>query len=87
QYSRYTYPYSIEYRINDINEQIRIRELDGIIHYSQAFCSRQLDDLIFRKKLDLPILTIEADRPGSLSPKNHVKLEAFIDSLLKLKKT
>jgi benzoyl-CoA reductase/2-hydroxyglutaryl-CoA dehydratase subunit BcrC/BadD/HgdB len=85
QYTSYTYPYSIEYRIKDIEEQIEIRKLDGIIHYSQAFCSRQLDDMIFRKKLDIPILTIEADRPGSLEPKNAVKLEAFVDSLVRLK--
>jgi len=86
QYLKYTYPYSIDYRIKDINEQIIERELDGLIHYSQAFCSRQLDDLIFRKKIDKPILTIEADKPGKINPKNVVKIEAFIDSLIKHKK-
>jgi len=86
QYTKYTYPYPIDYRIMDIQEQIELRRLDGIIHYSQAFCSRQLDDLIFKKRLKIPILTIEADKPGSIEPKNIVKLEAFMDSLLKRKK-
>jgi benzoyl-CoA reductase/2-hydroxyglutaryl-CoA dehydratase subunit BcrC/BadD/HgdB len=86
QYSKYTYPYQIDYRIKDIEEQIALRQLDGLIHYSQAFCSRQLDDLIFRKRLKIPLLTIEADKPGILEPKNIVKIEAFVDSLIKRKR-
>lgn len=66
QYRRYTYPHGIFYRIEDIRAEIERRQLDGVIHYVQSFCYRQIEDMIVRKKLNLPILTIEGDKPGCL---------------------
>ncbi|UCB50988.1 MAG: 2-hydroxyacyl-CoA dehydratase, partial [Deltaproteobacteria bacterium] len=40
QYLRYTYPYSMKGRIEDIKRAIRNRNLDGLIHYTQTFCFR-----------------------------------------------
>ncbi len=64
QYARYTYPYDVFGRIRDIKEQTTLRRMDGIIHYCQSFCFRAIEDLILRRELKIPVLTIEGDRPG-----------------------
>ncbi|MBN2208679.1 MAG: 2-hydroxyacyl-CoA dehydratase [Candidatus Coatesbacteria bacterium] len=81
QYSLYTYPYDVFGRIADVEEQIRVRRLDGIIHYTQAFCFRQIEDLILRRRLAVPILSIEGNLPGPLSAQNRLRVEAFIEQL------
>lgn len=79
QYLAFTYPYDVSGRVADLQTQIERRGLKGLIHYTQSFCFRQIHDLVLRKKLDLPILTIEADRPGNLDARTRLRLEAFID--------
>ena len=79
QYTLYTYPYGSEARIKDIEEAIRERELDGLIHYTQTFCFRQLYDIVLRKKLNIPILTIEGDRPGEIDRRTALRLDAFVE--------
>ncbi|MFH1715198.1 MAG: 2-hydroxyacyl-CoA dehydratase [Elusimicrobiota bacterium] len=81
QYLDYTYPYSVFNRIEDIQTEIKRRGLKGIIHYVQSFCHRQAEDIVFRKQLDIPILTLEEDRPGKLSARSKVRLEAFINMI------
>lgn len=81
QYRRYTYPYGVFDRIDDIKAEIERRNLDGIIHYVQSFCFRQIEDMIFRQKLDLPILTIEGDRPGKLDARTRLRLDSFLEML------
>jgi len=78
QYLKYTYPYDIGPRIDDINEQISARRIDGIIHYVQSFCHRQMEDLIFRERIDIPILTIEGDSPRPVDARAKIRLESFI---------
>ena len=48
RYLAYTYPYHVRYRLEDIARETRRRRLDGIIHYVQAFCFRQIEDIILR---------------------------------------
>ena len=81
QYTNYTYPYSIHERLRDITTELRRRQVDGVIHYVQAFCHRGIADIIFREAIDLPILTIEGNNDFFLN--NHLKtrLEAFVDML------
>lgn len=81
QYRLYTYPYDIFARLEDISREVERRNLDGIIHYTQSFCFRQIEDLIVREKLDIPILTLEGDKPGKLDARSRMRLEAFIDML------
>ena len=50
QYRKYSYPYGIFYRLEDIEQELKKRQVDGIIHYAQSFCYRQIEDLIVRKK-------------------------------------
>ena len=81
QYLAYTYPYSVTHRIRDIQEQVRLRGVDGIIHYVQAFCFRQIEDLLFRRRLDLPVLTLEGDKPGPLDRRSRIRVQAFVEML------
>ncbi len=87
QYTRYTYPYDVYGRIRDIKREIRRREIDGMIHYVQAFCFRQIQDIVMRKRLKgLPILTIEGDNPGPLDTKSKLRIEAFIETVRRMKR-
>jgi benzoyl-CoA reductase/2-hydroxyglutaryl-CoA dehydratase subunit BcrC/BadD/HgdB len=85
QYYDYTYPYDIDFRLEDIKEQIEERKLDGIIHYTQAFCYRAIEDIIMKKKLDVPVLNIEGDKLNTLDARSKLRIEAFIDMLKDLK--
>ena len=81
QYLNYTYPYDIFFRIEDIKRQIKKRALKGIIHYVQSFCFRQIEDIILRKMIDLLVLTLEGDLPGSLDGRTKTRIESFIESI------
>jgi benzoyl-CoA reductase/2-hydroxyglutaryl-CoA dehydratase subunit BcrC/BadD/HgdB len=85
RYLRYTYPYGIEARIEDIRQAVQERKLDGLIHYTQTFCYRQIYDLVFRESFSLPMLTIEGDRPGKLDSRTQIRLESFVE-MLKMRK-
>ena len=81
QYLLYTYPYGIEGRVTDIKKAIAERQLDGLIHYTQTFCYRQLYDIILREQLPVPILTLEGDRPGKIDSRTALRIETFIEIL------
>ncbi|MFH0926162.1 MAG: 2-hydroxyacyl-CoA dehydratase [bacterium] len=81
QYQMYTYPYGVFGRIKDIKEQITLRKIDGLIHFVQSFCFRQIEDMIIRRKLKLPILTIEGEEPTSLDARTKLRIESFINML------
>ena len=81
QYARYTYPYDIFGRIEDIKAQAAMRGLDGIIHYCQSFCFRQIEDILIRRSLNLPILTIEGDRPGPVDARTRIRIEGFLQMI------
>jgi len=79
QYRQFTYPYDISCRVKDIKDNIKLRRLDGIIHYTQSFCPRQLDDITLKNELSIPFLTVECDRPGVLDERNIIRIEAFLE--------
>jgi len=81
QYLRYTYPYDVFYRLEDIGRECERRRVDGAVHYVQSFCYRQIQDRLIRERLDRPILTLECDRPGPLDAACRTRLEAFIEML------
>ena len=85
QYYDYTYPYDTEFRIIELKNQINERKLDGIIHYTQAFCYRAVEDIVLKQKLDIPILNIEGDKLNTLDARTKLRIEAFLDMLLDLK--
>lgn len=81
QYRLYSYPYGIFYRLTDIEGEIARRRLNGIIHYAQSFCYRQIEDLIVRQRLKLPVLTLEGDNPNKLDARTKMRLDAFVEML------
>lgn len=81
QYLLYTYPYSVFARLEDITREIHARRIDGLIHYVQSFCFRQVQDIILRQEIKLPILTIEGDRPAPLDARTRLRLESFVEML------
>lgn len=80
-YLAYTYPYDVFTRIADVREQARQRDVQGVIHYVQSFCHRQIEDRLWREGLDLPVLTLEADRPGKVDERTRTRIEAYIEQL------
>lgn len=85
QYLMYTYPYGAAARLADIETAIKERRLDGLIHYTQTFCYRQIYDLILRTALKVPLLTLEGDRPGRVDGRTGLRIETFIHMLMERK--
>ena len=81
QYLSYTYPYDVFARIADIKREVRRRRLHGLIHYVQSFCFRQMEDLLIRREVGLPMLTLEGDRPGPVEAPTRTRIESFIEML------
>ncbi|EPS56597.1 TPA: 2-hydroxyacyl-CoA dehydratase family protein [Clostridium botulinum] len=85
QYYNYTYPYDNEFRIKELKKQIEKRKIDAIIHYTQAFCHRAVEDIVLKEELNIPMLNIEGDKLNTLDARTKLRLEAFLDMLLDLK--
>jgi benzoyl-CoA reductase/2-hydroxyglutaryl-CoA dehydratase subunit BcrC/BadD/HgdB len=81
QYLEYTYPYDINGRLRDIEKAITERKLDGLIHYTQTFCYRQLYDIVIRESLPVPVLTLEGDRAGKIDSRTALRIETFVEML------
>lgn len=81
QYTRYTYPYSIFQRVEDIRREVERRGLHCLIHYTQTFCFHSIEDQVLRRELKVPVLTIEADHPSGLAPRDGIRLENFLRSV------
>lgn len=85
QYYDYTYPYDMDFRLNEIKKQIKERKIDALIHYTQAFCYRQIEDIVIKNAIDIPVLNVEGDRLNFLDARTKIRLEAFLDMLQDLK--
>lgn len=81
RYRAYTYPYDIFFRLADIELELAKRKVDGVIHYVQSFCFRQIEDMVVRRNLSLPILTLEGDKPGPLDARSRIRIESFLELL------
>lgn len=81
QYHDYTYPYDFDFRADEIKRQTELRQLDGIIHYTQAFCHKALEHILLKEAIDVPVINIEGDKSNVLDARTKLRLEAFIDML------
>lgn len=79
QYLVYTYPYTAFDRLKDIQQQIVKRDLHAIISYTQSFCHLQIDNLLLRKHINLPFLTLEGDQPEKMDSRTILRLESFFE--------
>ena len=85
QYHDYSYPYSLDFRYNIIFKEIKLRNIDCIIHYTQSFCHKSIDNIYFNKKFDIPIINIEGDRSTEVDSRTKLRLESFIDMVISRK--
>ncbi len=81
QYYHYTYPYPFFWRIKDIRLELEKRRIDGVIHYVQSFCHRHIEDILIRRYINQPVLTIEGEAPGELDERTRIRLQSFIEML------
>lgn len=81
QYENYTYPFDLDFRMKDITAEVKRRKLDGLIHYIQSFCHRQIEDIVIREKAGVPVLAIEGDNPGPVDGRTKTRLDAFLEML------
>jgi len=81
QYSKYTYPYSLSAKLDDILPQLKRRRADGVIHYVQTFCHRGIGNIVFRHRIDRPILTLEGNNDYTLSQQARTRIETFLEVL------
>jgi len=84
-YYHYTYPYGIDARLSDIEREINHRKIDGVIHYIQSFCFRGIEDIVLRKRLKIPVLTLQGDIPSRVTEIMEIRIEAFLDMLYRRK--
>ena len=81
QYLSYTYPYSFFERLADIRAEVARRGARGVVHYVQSFCFRQIEDILLREEVALPVLTLEGDAPGPVDGRTRIRVEAFVEML------
>jgi len=86
QYLAYTYPYSVFDRLQDIKPELEKRQIEAVISYTQSFCHLQLDNLLLRKHIDLPFLTLEGDQPEEIDARTLLRLESFFEVHSKIDK-
>lgn len=67
--------------MEDIIPEIQKRDLHGLIHYAQSFCYRQIEDIIVREKIKMPVLTLEGDRPNRLDARTKMRIDSFLEML------
>jgi len=80
-YTAYTYAYGVRPRLDDILNEVARRRIDGLVHYVQAFCYRGIQDILLRRAVPIPVLTLEGERPGPLSAQQRLRLETFVEML------
>jgi benzoyl-CoA reductase/2-hydroxyglutaryl-CoA dehydratase subunit BcrC/BadD/HgdB len=73
QYCGFTPHYDIFTRLAEIERQLETRQVHGIIHSLQSPCTGQVEDLIFRQRLKLPLLTLCTNRLGPVD--NHTRMQ------------
>ncbi|MDP2173746.1 MAG: 2-hydroxyacyl-CoA dehydratase family protein [Candidatus Cloacimonadaceae bacterium] len=79
QYIAYTYSYSVFARLKDIIPELKKRKIDVVISYTQSFCHLQIDNILLKKYIDLPFLTLEGDQPEEIDNRTLLRLESFFE--------
>jgi len=82
RYLAFSYPYGVRARIADIRKKLVSRRVEGIIHYTQSFCHRQIHDILIRDAVNIPVLTLEGENPGECDSRARLRLESFLEILL-----
>jgi len=76
-YSTYTFARPVDFRLKFLKQELKRRNVDGIVHYAQFTCHHLLEDGLLREELDWPMLTVQGDLPGEIPAQVRLRLEAF----------
>ncbi len=79
QYLGYTYPYSVFDRMEDICVELDKRQVEAVISYTQSFCHLQIDNILLKRQIKLPFLTLEGDQPEEIDSRTLLRLESFFE--------
>jgi benzoyl-CoA reductase/2-hydroxyglutaryl-CoA dehydratase subunit BcrC/BadD/HgdB len=71
----------LNFRLDFLQGELKRRNVDGVIHYTQFACHHLLEDDVLRKKLDYPWLVIQGDMPHRTPSQVRTRLEAFAEML------
>ncbi|CAD7768281.1 2-hydroxyglutaryl-CoA dehydratase, D-component [Candidatus Methanoperedenaceae archaeon GB37] len=80
-YADYTFARELKYRFNFLEEELKRRRVDAIIHCTQFACHHTLEDGMLREYLQYPTLTVHSDLPGPVPEQLKLRLEAFSEIL------
>lgn len=80
-YAGYTFARDLEYRFGKLEEELKRRRVEGVVHYTQYACHHVLEDDMLRERLDLPMLTIQGDLARKCPEQEKLRLEAFAELL------
>ncbi len=81
QYLLFTYPASYQFRYQEVKKQLKTREIEGIIFYSQDFCYREGEKVLWQEladELKIPFVHIQHDKPGPTSAQTILRIEAAL---------
>ena len=81
QYLKYTFPYDISKRVEDINAEIERRNIHGVIHYIDITGQAFADEMLFRREIGLPILTVEGGNSLVVNVKTITQISNFVNML------
>ncbi|RKY21976.1 MAG: 2-hydroxyacyl-CoA dehydratase [Planctomycetota bacterium] len=79
QYLAYTYPYGMSGRMMDIRRECALRGVKAVVHYTQSFCFRGIEDVVLRRLVGLPVLTVEGDAPAAGDERLRLRVESFAE--------
>jgi hypothetical protein len=80
-YVNYTFARKLSFRLDFLERELKRRNVDGVIHYTQFACHHLLEDEVLKRKLDYPWLVIQGDMPHRTSSQVKTRLEAFAEML------
>jgi hypothetical protein len=80
-YAGYTFARDLEYRFGKLEEELKRRRVEGVVHYTQYACHHVLEDDMLRERLDLPMLTVQGDLARPCPEQEKLRLEAFSELL------
>jgi len=85
QYANLTRPYLISHRLRDITAELKARRVDGIIHYNQAFCGKEIPAMLLRRTAGVPAITLDGNDEYALGKRMKARLRNFLEVVRRLR--
>lgn len=85
QYANLTRPYLVSHRLRDIVVELKARRVDGIVHYNQAFCGKEIPAMLMRRTAGLPAITLDGNDEYTLGKRIKARLRNFLEVVRRLR--